>query len=125
EGQDVERVRVPQASIEPDTEGYLGQLPWPTETSSRANEVENVEGNHVVCSVYHGRDREIGGQSLNVPELSVWAGKNYPAIITEAGRNTYVSPGRGLLDRQVTGNSKTGSLYLVTDTGLRYRVQSN
>src|SRR5690606_21034950 len=41
EGQDVERVRVPQASIEPDTEGYLGQLPWPTETSSRANEVEN------------------------------------------------------------------------------------
>ena len=129
-GRTVEPVRVPQASVVPDKEWYLGEFggrksPWPEERSTRANEVENPEGNHVVCSVYHGGERELYGQSLKVPELSVWAGKVYPATTTEAGRNTYVSPGSGLLYRQVTATGKSGALFLVTDTGLRYSVPVN
>lgn len=129
-GEYTEAVRVGQASISPSDEGFMEKIQgkkvmWPTESSVRANKVEDPEGNRVICSVYHGKDLELEGKSLGVPEMSTWAGTSYPAPITEGGRAAYVSPGSGLLYKQVTGEAKDGSLFLITDTGLRYAVQVN
>lgn len=59
--------------------------------------------------------------------LSTWAGTAYPASIAAGGTSTYVTPGSGLLFTQVRGRQTRpdGSLFLVTDTGLRYAVQAN
>ncbi|GAA2925762.1 hypothetical protein GCM10020221_22140 [Streptomyces thioluteus] len=44
----------------------------------------------------------------------------------DGATSAYVTPGSGLLYRQVNGSSTSvGSLFLVTDTGLRYAVQTN
>lgn len=59
--------------------------------------------------------------------MSTWAGTGYPIDITASGTSAYVTPGSGLLYTQTQGNQGTagGTLFLVTDTGLRYAVQAN
>ncbi|MFD0382504.1 type VII secretion protein EccB [Streptomyces stramineus] len=53
-------------------------------------------------------------------------GTEYPAAIPDGATSAYVTPGSGILYRQVTGRqTNSGSVFLVTDTGLRYAVQSN
>ncbi|MFD3681623.1 type VII secretion protein EccB [Streptomyces sp. NPDC058613] len=74
-----------------------------------------------VCAVL----RAVDGQGNAT--LSTWAGPAFPVDITASGTSAYVTPGSGLLYTQVQGRQTTagGSLFLVTDTGLRYAVQAN
>lgn len=69
--------------------------------------------------------RSVDGQGNQT--LSTWAGTGFPVDIAASGTSSYVTPGTGLLYTQVQGRQTTagGSLFLVTDTGLRYAVQAN
>lgn len=114
-------------------------MPWPTEIVSMANNfsegsqtggLTTPTDNGVSCSVYKGTSTKYpGAEKLGypngVPNMSTWVGKDYPADIAP-GATSYVTPGSGLLYQQVrTPAEKTGSLFLVTDTGLRYSVPVN
>ncbi|MFB8090389.1 type VII secretion protein EccB [Streptomyces sp. NPDC055992] len=102
----------------PDPAPFAGQAAhWP---AHRAVRVDSTRRN-TVCSVLRGTDGE--GRTT----LSTWAGTAYPASVGAGGTSTYVTPGSGLLYTQVRGRQTRpdGSLFLVTDTGLRYAVQGN
>ncbi|WP_327370186.1 type VII secretion protein EccB [Streptomyces sp. NBC_01217] len=107
----------------PDTAAFAGQAAhWPAHKTGQVNSVEGGSGSRdTICSVL----RKVDGSGR--PTLSTWAGTAYPATISAGGTSTYVTPGSGLLYTQVRGrqSSPDGSLFLVTDTGLRYAVQAN
>ncbi|MFB6836105.1 type VII secretion protein EccB [Streptomyces sp. NPDC056361] len=110
------------SDFEPDSTVFQPRAHWPAKRSELANEVTGAAGGRdTVCSVLTGVD-EAGNTTL-----TTWAGPEYPADITAGGTSTYVTPGTGLLYTQIQGKQKTpgGSLFLVTDTGLRYAVQAN
>ncbi|MEV4435078.1 type VII secretion protein EccB [Streptomyces sp. NPDC049555] len=115
--------RVSAADFTPDAEEFYGGMHWPAQVPRTANSADPVaggDGNDTVCSLFGGLDS--GGN----PDLGVWAGKDYPATIPDGATSAYVTPGSGLLYRQVTGRqTDSGPVFLVTDTGLRYAVQSN
>ncbi|MFE0176725.1 type VII secretion protein EccB [Streptomyces sp. NPDC059002] len=93
---------------------------WPSRRAVQVNAGDNGAGRDTVCNVLRDVDDK-GGTTL-----STWAGTRYPADIGTGGTSTYVTPGTGLLYTQVRGEqAKSGSLFLVTDTGLRYAVQAN
>ncbi|ROQ34715.1 type VII secretion protein EccB [Streptomyces sp. PanSC19] len=94
---------------------------WPTLKPQQVNAATGNGARDTVCNVLTDVD-EKGGTTL-----TTWAGTEYPADITAGGTSTYVTPGTGLLYTQIQGKQKTpdGSLFLVTDTGLRYAVQAN
>ncbi|RBM05080.1 type VII secretion protein EccB [Streptomyces sp. PT12] len=97
----------PDASVERD---------WPEPVTEQVNGA----GRDTVCSVLHDVDDRDGGT-----EVTAWAGDDYPATIASGAANAYVTPGSGLLYRQVTGEqADAGRVFLVTDTGLRYPVQA-
>ncbi|MGP8298759.1 type VII secretion protein EccB [Streptomyces inhibens] len=113
--------------------------PWPTEDVSVANDfahgsqtggLTTPTNNGVSCSVYKGTSTKYPGTDKlgypnGVPDMTTWVGKDYPAKIAP-GATSYVTPGSGLLYRQVsTPASTSGSLFLVTDTGLRYSIPEN
>ncbi|MGP3981231.1 type VII secretion protein EccB [Streptomyces sp. KR80] len=131
QGRNPEVIPLGAASVVADDEPYLAELrpgvkvPWPTEVTQPANTEDT--GNQVVCSVYHGGNREgAPGVATEYRDMSTWVGKDYPAPIAGGASSAYVTPGSGLLYRQVTGEAKdSGSLFLLTDTGLRYSVQAN
>ncbi|MFF3269339.1 type VII secretion protein EccB [Streptomyces chrestomyceticus] len=116
---------------------FPGTALWPSEAVTMANAAatrrssgigDSGKGPDVACSVYHGTSTEYAngaGKALGfsgaVPKMTTWVGKDYPAAIA-SGSASYVTPGSGLLYQQVTGNAKEGTLFLVTDTGLRYSV---
>ncbi|MFC7512763.1 type VII secretion protein EccB [Streptomyces thermocarboxydus] len=103
----------------PDPEPFEGQSgDWP---DLRVRQVNSSDGGRdTVCSVL----RDVGKDNSTV--LSTWAGKDFPVEITADGTSTYVTPGTGQLYTQIQGTaSDAGSLFLVTDTGLRYAVQAN
>ncbi|MEV0038534.1 type VII secretion protein EccB [Streptomyces sp. NPDC050804] len=106
----------------PDARPFAGQAArWPERKAAQVNSVGGEGDRDTVCSVLRKVDDK-GGTAL-----STWAGPAYPADITAGGTSTYVTPGSGLLYTQVRGRqtSPDGSLFLVTDTGLRYAVQAN
>lgn len=114
-----EAVGVDAASIAPESDFFAAQNRWP---SLRSKQVNSAGGDRdTVCSVLRKVDEK--GRTT----LSTWAGSEYPAEITAGGTSTYVTPGTGLLYTQVQGKQTKpdGSLFLVTDTGLRYAVQAN
>ncbi|AEW96862.1 MULTISPECIES: type VII secretion protein EccB [Streptomycetaceae] len=94
---------------------FYGDRDWPQAPSVQVDAAGQAE---TVCSVYLGA---IGDQGR--PKTAVWAGRDYPAPVAD-GTSAYVTPGSGLLYRQVTGANQpdNGQVYLVTDTGLRYAV---
>ena len=93
---------------------------WPTRRASMVNSASADSGRATVCNVLSGVDDDNG------TTLRTWAGTEYPAEIAAGGTSTYVTPGTGLLYTQIQGtDSDSGSLFLVTDTGLRYAVQAN
>ncbi|MBY8889181.1 type VII secretion protein EccB [Streptomyces sp. PTM05] len=95
---------------------YLGDTGWPATMPHQAD----TGSTSTVCSVYRGT------MNGSRPALSVWAGTDYPAAVADGGSTAYVTPGSGLLYRQVTGSAGgSGPVFLLTDTGLRYGVQSN
>ncbi|MBD0840170.1 type VII secretion protein EccB [Streptomyces sp. TRM68416] len=103
------------------TEPFGGQpANWPQQQARQVNSASATSGRNTVCSVL--RDVDDGRTTT----LSTWAGARFPAEITADGTGTYVTPGTGLLYTQLQGTeTDAGSLFLVTDTGLRYAVQAN
>ncbi|MFI8292550.1 type VII secretion protein EccB [Streptomyces sp. ms191] len=112
---------VDAASFTPDSGTFGAERRWPTRKSAQVNAATGDGARDTVCSVLNKVDDK--GRTT----LTTWAGTKYPAEITAGGTSTYVTPGSGLLYTQVQGNQTKpdGSLFLVTDTGLRYAVQAN
>ncbi|MFI8365455.1 type VII secretion protein EccB [Streptomyces sp. NPDC085612] len=116
-------------SIAPDTTPFAADARWPRKKTERINQTAPTAGGQgdgsqhrdTVCNVL----RSVDGQGNQT--LSTWAGTGFPIDITASGTSAYVTPGSGLLYTQVQGKQTTagGSLFLVTDTGLRYAVQAN
>lgn len=92
---------------------------WPEHAAEQVNALDGDDDpRETVCSVLRGVDEDDGAT-----ELSTWAGTGYPATIVNEAGSAYVTPGSGLLYRQVQGEqAEAGGLFLVTDTGLRYAV---
>ncbi|MFJ9620161.1 type VII secretion protein EccB [Streptomyces sp. NPDC101181] len=106
----------------PDGRTFAGQPSrWPALRAVQANATGGPGGRDTVCNVL--TDVDDRGRTT----LTTWAGTEYPADINAGGTSTYVTPGSGLLYTQTrTGQTRPdGSLFLVTDTGLRYAVQAN
>ncbi|MFF9482369.1 type VII secretion protein EccB [Streptomyces sp. NPDC014733] len=154
DGSAMEPQQVSTSSINPmrDDKGrfvsYLGKvgstdvdMPWPTEAVDMANNfaqgsqtggLTTPTENGVSCTVYDGTTTKLPGGAdkalgypNGLPNMGTWIGKDYPAKIA-SGASSYVTPGSGqLIQRVRTPQEKDGSLYLITDTGLRYRVPIN
>ncbi|MFG2529793.1 type VII secretion protein EccB [Streptomyces sp. NPDC048516] len=151
DGSPIVPVPVAASSISPkkDDSGnlttYLGKAfgdfdsPWPKEAVSPANNFGSQGGGLVTptrsgvsCSIYNGTNNKYpGGEEKQlgypngVPDMQTWVGKDYPAKLA-SGASSYVTPGSGLLYTEVaTPQAKSGSLFLATDTGLRYSVPRN
>ncbi|MFC4470007.1 type VII secretion protein EccB [Streptomyces xiangluensis] len=95
---------------------------WPTEDPQPVNEASGAAGSRsTVCNVL--RDVKAGSGATT---LSTWAGTDFPAKLPTGSSSAYVTPGSGQLYRQFQGEeTKAGPVFLVTDTGLRYVLQSN
>ncbi|MEV6575942.1 type VII secretion protein EccB [Streptomyces sp. NPDC051577] len=115
-------------SLDPDATPFKSEARWPQRRGPQINRVAPAAGaaagteqRDTVCNVL----RSVDGQGNQT--LSTWAGAGFPVDITASGTSSYVTPGSGLLYTQVQGRQTTagGSLFLVTDTGLRYAVQAN
>lgn len=111
-------------SLDPRGEFAAGAR-WPRNKTAQVNTApeagvgSGAGARDTVCSVLRRTDAR--GRTT----LSTWAGTGFPVDITATGSSTYVTPGTGLLYTQVQGTSPDGSLFLLTDTGLRYAVQAN
>ncbi|MEU7073860.1 type VII secretion protein EccB [Streptomyces narbonensis] len=120
---DGEPTTVDASSFVPNPKVFNGDVRWPQRKSETVNSTTGDTARDTVCSVLTDVDEK--GQTT----LTTWAGPKYPAEITAGGTSTYVTPGSGLLYTQVQGQGQQktpdGSLFLVTDTGLRYAVQAN
>ncbi|MEU1118302.1 MULTISPECIES: type VII secretion protein EccB [unclassified Streptomyces] len=93
---------------------------WPRHRTVQVNTGKGGANRDTVCNVLRG----VSGKGTT--ELSTWAGAKYPTDIGAGVTSTYVTPGTGLLYTQTQGaQTASGSLFLVTDTGLRYAVQAN
>lgn len=94
---------------------------WPTQSPHQVNSSSTASGAHnTICNVL--TDVSAGGSTT----LSTWAGATFPAPLSTGSSSAYVTPGSGQLYRQIRGSdTKNGTVFLVTDTGLRYALQSN
>ncbi|MBQ1093811.1 type VII secretion protein EccB [Streptomyces sp. B93] len=94
---------------------------WPTGTPEAVNEASDAKGKrNTVCTVLRGVSAD------GTTTLSTWAGTDFPADLPAGSSSAYVTPGSGQLYRQFKGSAtKNGPVFLVTDTGLRYVLQSN
>ncbi|WP_336323825.1 type VII secretion protein EccB [Streptomyces lavendofoliae] len=95
---------------------------WPRSAPKPVNEAGIAEGSrNTVCNVLREVDRDTGTTAL-----STWAGTDFPATLPTGSSSAYVTPGSGQLFRQFKGSTThSGFVFLVTDTGLRYAMQSN
>ncbi|MFD5202895.1 type VII secretion protein EccB [Streptomyces sp. NPDC058375] len=106
----------------PDGSTFAGQgARWPERKATQVNSAGGEGSRDTICNVLTKVDER--GRTT----LTTWAGTSYPADINAGGTSTYVTPGSGLLYTQMrTGQTRPdGSLFLITDTGLRYAVQAN
>lgn len=94
---------------------------WPTYKPNTVNDgTSATSGRNTVCNVL----RSVG--SGNRTTLSTWVGGDFPAPLPTGSSSAYVTAGSGQLFRQVMGTeADAGPVFLVTDTGLRYALQSN
>lgn len=95
---------------------------WPTGDPEPVNEASSAAGSRsTICTVLRGVNATTGATTL-----STWAGTEFPAQLPTGSSSAYVTPGSGQLYRQFQGEeTKAGPVFLVTDTGLRYVLQSN
>ncbi|MGW2720329.1 type VII secretion protein EccB [Streptomyces sp. NPDC001492] len=95
---------------------------WPQQEPKPVNSASTEEGSrNTVCNVLRDVDEHQGATTL-----STWAGRDFPATLPTGSSSAYVTPGSGQFFRQFTGSStSSGFFFLVTDTGLRYAMQSN
>jgi len=113
------RVSAGAIRIRPDDTFYGGSLNWPQEEARTVN-LDN-SGRNTLCNVLREVDEKKG-----TTRLSTWAGDDYPATLPNGATSAYVTPGSGLLFRQIKGHdTASGGVFLLTDTGLRYAVQAN
>ncbi|MFJ4922722.1 type VII secretion protein EccB [Streptomyces sp. NPDC088725] len=112
---------VSPASIEPG-EAFGNDKDWPREVPAQVNSASTAPGSrNTVCNVLRGVDKGDGATTL-----STWAGTDFPATLPTGSSSAYVTPGSGQLFRQFQGSTTgSGFVFLVTDTGLRYAMQSN
>ncbi|WP_327710550.1 type VII secretion protein EccB [Streptomyces sp. NBC_00464] len=117
-GQKAQAIEVGPQSFTPSPDGFYAKYGWPEQVPTQANDTSARTG--TVCNVLHGVT------AAGKPKLTTWAGPRYPVAFLDGATSAYVTPGSGELYRQFNGASPTtGSLFLVTDTGLRYAVQTN
>ncbi|MDX2597562.1 type VII secretion protein EccB [Streptomyces sp. WI03-4A] len=94
---------------------------WPTYKPKMVNDGSSTtSGRNTVCNVL----RSVGAKGRTT--LSTWVGTDFPAQLPTGSSSAYVTAGSGLLYRQFQGTeTSVGGVFLVTDTGLRYALQSN
>ncbi|MEV6756504.1 type VII secretion protein EccB [Streptomyces sp. NPDC051214] len=120
-GQDGNARSLSTGAFTPDLKAFGSEYTWPSQDPATANEAsENAGSRNTICNVLRKVDDE--GDTT----LSTWAGTDFPATLPTGSSSAYVTAGSGLLYRQFTGSeTKAGSVFLATDTGLRYAMQSN
>ncbi|MEU1215988.1 type VII secretion protein EccB [Streptomyces sp. NPDC005791] len=103
-------------------EAFGQERDWPTSEPTPVNSASTDSGSrNTVCNVLRGVSEESGAGTL-----STWVGTVFPATLPTGSSSAYVTPGSGQLFRQFKGSDPaSGPLFLVTDTGLRYAMQSN
>ncbi|MFI9625824.1 type VII secretion protein EccB [Streptomyces sp. NPDC052042] len=120
-GQDGKERSVSAGAFEPG-EAFWQEKDWPTSEPVPVNSASAAAGSrNTVCNVLRGVSKKDGASTL-----STWAGGEFPATLPTGSSSAYVTPGSGQLFRQFKGAGvDSGPLFLVTDTGLRYAMQSN
>lgn len=105
-----------------DSVEFADQRNWPSYRPKTVNDgTSATSGRNTVCSVLRSVDAKNGDTTL-----STWASTDFPAQLPTGSSSAYVTPGSGQLYRQFQGSeTKAGGVFLVTDTGLRYGLQSN
>ncbi|MEV6050779.1 type VII secretion protein EccB [Streptomyces sp. NPDC052107] len=104
-----------------DSTTFEGGKSWPAYKPRTVNDGSSAtSGRNTVCNVL----RSVGAKGGTT--LSTWVGKDFPAQLPTGSSSGYVTPGSGQLYRQFQGTeTSVGGVFLVTDTGLRYALQSN
>ncbi|MGW7527361.1 type VII secretion protein EccB [Streptomyces sp. NPDC054783] len=122
-GQAGKALDVSAGAFEPGTTAFAADHKWPSLTPEVVNDPGLSGGSrNTICNVLRDVDKDDGTRTT----LSTWAGTDFPAALPTGSSSAYVTPGSGQLYRQYQGtNTKVGGLFLVTDTGLRYAMQSN
>jgi type VII secretion protein EccB len=105
-----------------DSTTFRDEKKWPTYKPKTVNNgTSATTGRNTVCNVLRSVDAKNGTTTL-----STWVGTDFPASLPTGSSSAYVTAGSGQLYRQFQGTeTKAGSVFLVTDTGLRYALQSN
>lgn len=101
---------------------FGAEMDWPVHEPKPVNSADVTKGSrNTVCNVLRGVDADNGATTL-----STWVGTSFPATLPTGSSSAYVTPGSGVFFRQFKGSqTDVGFLFLVTDTGLRYAMQSN
>ncbi|MDL5204128.1 type VII secretion protein EccB [Streptomyces sp. ALI-76-A] len=98
---------------------------WPAFKPKMVNDGSSAtSGRNTVCNVL----LSVGttGEAKGTTTLSTWVGTDFPAQLPTGSSSAYVTAGSGQLYRQFQGTETgAGGVFLVTDTGLRYALQSN
>ncbi|MFD1274354.1 type VII secretion protein EccB [Streptomyces kaempferi] len=95
---------------------WLGRVP-----------VDRQRGGHRTGQPQHRLQRPAGRrQGQGHDDAQHLGGHRLPGPLPTGSTSAYVTPGSGQLYRQFQGEeTKAGGVFLVTDTGLRYAMQSN
>ncbi|MEV5875506.1 type VII secretion protein EccB [Streptomyces sp. NPDC052101] len=95
---------------------------WPTQRPTAVNDASTADGSrNTICNVLGHVDPDSGQTTL-----TTWAGQDFPAVLATGSSSAYVTAGSGQLYREFQGTgTNVGPVFLVTDTGLRYALQSN
>ncbi|CAM5235375.1 Type VII secretion protein EccB OS=Streptomyces alboniger OX=132473 GN=eccB PE=3 SV=1 [Streptomyces alboniger] len=120
-GQAGEAQQVGPAAVDESTPFKTATKTWPTLTPKMVNDgTSATSGRNTVCNVL----LSVGGKGKT--SLSTWASTDFPAQLPTGSSSGYVTAGSGQLYRQFQGTETgAGGVFLVTDTGLRYALQSN
>ncbi|MFJ9869184.1 type VII secretion protein EccB [Streptomyces sp. NPDC101165] len=104
-----------------DSTTFDGNKNWPTYKPKTVNDGSSTtSGRNTVCNVM----LSVAGKGRTT--LSTWVGTEFPAQLPTGSSSGYVTAGSGQLYRQFQGTATgAGGVFLVTDTGLRYALQSN
>ncbi|GHB48182.1 type VII secretion protein EccB [Streptomyces xanthochromogenes] len=106
----------------PEATEFPGNVDWPRPMPVAVNEAGTANGSrNTVCNVLRDVNKDNGATTM-----STWAGTDFPEPLPTGSSSAYVTPGSGQLFRQIQGSeTEAGGVFLVTDTGLRYAMQSN
>ncbi|MFF3982596.1 type VII secretion protein EccB [Streptomyces sp. NPDC001828] len=106
----------------PEATEFPDHANWPRRMPVAVNDAGTTGGSrNTLCNVLRDVDEDSGAVTL-----STWAGTDFPRPLPTGSSSAYVTPGSGQLFRQIQGSgTRAGGVFLVTDTGLRYAMQSN